>query len=389
MVPETSICPKCGTARSGSNETCERCGLVFSKWHGERPETKTPAVPEAAPQEVAAPPKKARFAYAGSPERILKVALVVIGALILVLIGRWSASPGSDVIVRPARRTPAGQNLPESKNGALPAPTPVAPPSAEISADIAALEAQIRRVEEEDAKYAGGLVKALIASELHILRQSKAMLEQRARSWTFGIGLSYQVDGRPFAAPANAPELLAEVEQEIRTTKERLAEAQAETAKYAGGLVLALSHSTEATIRNTLAMLEQKRLALKYSLPQYIGFQGSQAPPASGPGSPAANASPVAERQWRIVEVDSRVTESNDTWWRYAWKLTLANDSDMHQAFDATIEFQDADGFVVDSASEYNLVVPPHADRTFTGYSLVRVPGASRVSKTNAKVKAR
>ncbi|MCK6684717.1 MAG: hypothetical protein L6R30_20130 [Thermoanaerobaculia bacterium] len=319
----------------------------------------------------------------------MKAALVVIGALILVLIGRWSASPGSDVIIRPAQRTASGQKLPESKNGAQPGPTPVAPPSAEIAADIAALEAQIRRAEEEDAKYAGGLVKALIGSELHILRQSKAMLEQRARSWTFGIGLTYQVDGRPFVAPANAPELLAEVEQEIRTTKERLAEAQAETAKYAGGLVLALSHSTEATIRNTLAMLEQKRLALKYSLPQYIGFQGSQAPSAPGPGSPTANPSPVAERQWRIVEVDSRVTESNDTWWRYAWKLTLANDSDLHQAFDATIEFQDADGFVVDSASEYNLVVPPHAERTFTGYSLVSVPGASRVARTNAKVKVR
>ncbi|MHB8797139.1 MAG: hypothetical protein ACYDBY_01630 [Thermoanaerobaculia bacterium] len=267
------------------------------------------------------------------------------------------------------------------------------PPSAEIAADIAAIDARLRQAEAEDARLAGGLVKALLGSEMEILRQTRAMLQQRASSWTFGIGLKYSVDGKPFVPPADAPQQLAAVEADIAQTREKLAAAEAEAARYSGGLVQALSLSTVATIRNTLAMLEQRRLALKYALPQYVGFQGERPEAASGaaanpPAAPASAAAPT-ERKWSIVEVDSRVTETNDTWWRYAWKLTLRNDAASDLAFDATIEFQDGDGFVIDSDQEHGLLVPAGSEKTFTGYDLVSMPGASRVARTNAKVAPR
>lgn len=347
------------------------------------------------------PPPSARVKRLWDSDPTVRIGAVVAAGTVLVLLGRWSARPSKTEIVRPAvsRSVTSGSvssfaNAPqagaavatESEAAALSAPT------GEIASDIAAIDTQIRRAEAEDQRYSGGLVKALIGAEIRILHQTRAMLQQRASSWTFGIGLRYTVDGRPFVPPADASRQLAEVETEIVSTKSKLASADAEAARYSGGLVQALSVSTAATIRNSLAMLEQRQLALKYSLPQYIGFQGAHlSPEGAGPSATPVPEAPASApsapaKKWSIVEVDSRVTEQNDTWWRYAWKLTLRNDDSADAVFDATIEFQDGDGFVIDSAQEYRLAIPGGSDRTFTGFALVRTPGAARVARTNAKV---
>ncbi len=263
---------------------------------------------------------------------------------------------------------------------------------ANINEDLASLEKQIADAESEYQKYSGGLVKALLSTYLATLRQTHAMLQQRSKAWIFGIGLTYTVDGKPFVPPPNAPELLAEVEREADVARTKAVDAEADAARYSGGLVQAISLSTAATAKNTLAMVEQKRLSLKYNLPQYIAFAHES--PARGRDSLGASEShgvgptPTAEPQkWRIVEIDSKVTESNDSWWRYAWRLTLANDSPDPVAFDATIEFQDAEGFPVDEDRQRGLFVAGNSEKTFTGYALVSVPGASRVAKTLAKVR--
>jgi hypothetical protein len=112
----------------------------------------------------------------------------------------------------------------------------------------------------------------------------------------------------------------------------------------------------------------------------------AQAMPAAVPPPTPTVVPTPAPKEWRIVGVDAKVTESNDSWWRYAWKLTLANDSSVPLVFEATIEFQDAEGFVIDTAREYRLTVGPYLQDTFTGSALIRVPGAERVARTNAKV---
>ena len=71
---------------------------------------------------------------------------------------------------------------------------------------------------------------------------------------------------------------------------------------------------------------------------------------------------------FEIVSIDSRVTEKNDLWWKYAWKLVLRNKVSVSAAFRATIEFQDKDGFIISDDTARDLVVGPGADATFTGY---------------------
>lgn len=255
---------------------------------------------------------------------------------------------------------------------------------------IAQIEKQIRETEAEDQKYAGGLIKALIGSRLAILKQTQAMLQQRAQASLFRISIKYMVDGKAFSPPDDAAVQLGIVERELAELGEKVASAEADAARYSGGLVQAVSLSTVAQLKQTQAMLEQKRLALKFSLPQYIGFKSDTAAlSASIPTNDSEDAATPKEKQWRIIEINSKVTESNTVWWRYAWRLTLANNSQKPMVFSATIEFQDADGFVIDQGSESGLVVPPGTEQTFTGYKLVSVPGAMKIQKTLAKVSVR
>lgn len=256
-----------------------------------------------------------------------------------------------------------------------------------IEEEITRLEKQIRETEAEDQKYAGGLIKAIIGSQLATLKQTHAMLQQRAKASLFRIGLKYTVDGQPFAPPQDAAVQLGIVERELAELASKIAAAEAEAARYSGGLIQAVSLSTVAQMKQTQAMLDQKRLALKFSLPQYIGFRDGVASTSSDTNTTIKPEKPILpeEKRWRIVEISSRVTESNNTWWRYAWRLTLANDSQKPMMFNTTIEFQDADGFVIDQDSE-NGLIPASSEKTFTGYKLVSVPGAAKVEKTLAKV---
>ena len=93
-----------------------------------------------------------------------------------------------------------------------------------------------------------------------------------------------------------------------------------------------------------------------------------------------------SESSVEIVDVDAKVTESNSSWWKYAWKLTLRNPTKANKNYTATIEFLDSDGFVTDDDTEYDLLVAAGQERVFTGYDLVDADVAGNVAKVNAKV---
>ena len=269
---------------------------------------------------------------------------------------------------------------------------PRAPVDPRVKTEIATVDAQIAEAEAENAKYAGGLVKALIESRLATLKQTRALLAQRATAGDLNVLVRYTANGKAFTLPEGAAAELTAVEAEIEAMKTKIAAGEAEAARYSGGLVLAMTLSTVATMRQSYAMLDQKRVALKYGLPQFIGFAESNnaaaIPPTASPvPAPSVSvAQPDQVRDWEIVSVDSKVTESNNTYWKYAWKLTMRNKGAAPHAFKATIEFQDKDGFIVDTSDSDTFVVQPNADETATGYALIRTPGASNVARTLAKV---
>jgi len=142
-----------------------------------------------------------------------------------------------------------------------------------IKMEITTLDTEIIRAEMEDEKYAGGLVKALIGSRIEILKQTREMLQQRDKAWTFGIKLRYTINGKPFVLSDSAKQLLPDVERELSELKSKIDKQELIVAQYSGGLVQALSIATLETMRQTYAMLDQRRLAIKYELPQYLGFQ--------------------------------------------------------------------------------------------------------------------
>ncbi len=128
---------------------------------------------------------------------------------------------------------------------------------AEVKADLTAIQAEIAESEKEDAKYTGGLTKALTGSTIAILHQTEAILEQKL--------VSLKAGARPVIVSAATNRTLAEVEEQIATNQSKIQRQEVEASRYSGGLVYALSLTTLETLRQTQAMLEQRRVSLKYA----------------------------------------------------------------------------------------------------------------------------
>ena len=128
--------------------------------------------------------------------------------------------------------------------------------------DLEAVGAQIKSAESEDAQYSGGLIKALIGARLATLRHTHAMLDQRAKSWTWGIGLRYTVDGKTFLPSPSDKGQVNALDQELAALRARMVAQEVETSRYSGGLVHAMALASLATMRQTEALLDQRRLLL-------------------------------------------------------------------------------------------------------------------------------
>lgn len=95
------------------------------------------------------------------------------------------------------------------------------------------------------------------------------------------------------------------------------------------------------------------------------------------------------EKMFRVLSVDSKCTEANNVWHKYAWKLTLENLSTQGVSLIATLQWLDADGFVIDEDIDYNIHLMGSETKTFRGYQLISMPAASNVQTINASVKKR
>lgn len=276
-----------------------------------------------------------------------------------------------------------------------------------IKSEITQLRKEIADGEAESKKYGESLVKALIDSRVQIQRQTLAMLEQRDKAWTFGFTPKYMVDGTPFTLPPGAREQLPSIEAEISLNASKI-QSQSIEAERSGGLVGALATATLETTKSTQAMLEQRRVAIKYEMPQYLAFQRAASAPerAATPAQATTNANtfalPESVKQLQVnppqrsavtagnlemlPDFGARVTESNSTWSKWAWKATIRNNSDAPIKAIARIKFLDRDGFVVDDDAAPSFVVAPRSSYDVQSYDLVNADVTEKIASYKVSI---
>src|ERR1700733_6638253 len=112
-----------------------------------------------------------------------------------------------------------------------------------IRTEVARLDSEIAEAERAKEQYSGVLVNALMSSRIEILKQTRAMLQQRSNAWRFGIAMKYAIDGKQFTLPDGAAQLLPDLEKQLEENKAKIQEQEKTVSLYSGGLVQALSLS--------------------------------------------------------------------------------------------------------------------------------------------------
>lgn len=143
------------------------------------------------------------------------------------------------------------------------------PSTEEIDGDLKTTDAEIKEANQTVQEYSGGLLAVLANVRLETLKTTKTMLQQKRNGLRRYIPLSYSIDGKKYTPPENKNELLQEINADLSDLKRDLSKAEEESAKYGGGLLGVLSLTQVATVENSIAFLNQRRLLLKHDIPYY------------------------------------------------------------------------------------------------------------------------
>ena len=94
---------------------------------------------------------------------------------------------------------------------------------------------------------------------------------------------------------------------------------------------------------------------------------------------------------WHVVSVQGRITQQNDVYAEYAWKVTVRNDSSEPGDFVGDVHFLDKDGFEVsnDVVNLDDVLIEPNSEGTFTGQRSILNEPASRIVKVTASMRKR
>lgn len=159
----------------------------------------------------------------------------------------------------------------------------------------------------------------------------------------------------------------AALESEVaayQETVERLEGELKELNAENGRLEAALS-----TARMDLEAMEARQAGRAQRQPRRSAARSSSAEPQRG--------------RLRVVEASGRATERNDSWWRFGWVVTIANESQAPRTFTLQVQFLDADGYVVDQDLARGLVVAGGERRTFRDSVLIDATVAPKVDSVN------
>ncbi|MFO1407023.1 MAG: hypothetical protein U1F08_05740 [Steroidobacteraceae bacterium] len=155
----------------------------------------------------------------------------------------------------------------------------------QIRADIARIDAEVKTAQALEGK---GLIGAIAQMRVQALKNTQAMLEQRAVAIETGTPIKVS---DPVPATTPDPERVAQLEKDI-AAQEKKVETAAARAEGSGGLLGALSQVTVETERSTLAALRMQYYAAKYGLPPLAAVNpgAGAAADSGGAASPAGSA---------------------------------------------------------------------------------------------------
>jgi hypothetical protein len=96
-------------------------------------------------------------------------------------------------------------------------------------------------------------------------------------------------------------------------------------------------------------------------------------------------------QDWHVVSVQGRITQRNNVYVDYAWKVTVRNDSSAPGDFVGEVHFLDKDDFQVsdDVVNLDDVLIAGNSDGTFTGQRSIFNEPASRIVKVTASMRKR
>jgi hypothetical protein len=267
------------------------------------------------------------------------------------------------------------------------APAAAQPTARELATEMANVNAAAKAAEVFAAGLPEGAVKDAAQARVVSLQITHDMLQQRALALRFNIALNYSLNGDPSTPKVPSAALI----NEIRSIEQRILSLQKGAAD--GDVLKQIELGSLAV---TLAGLQQRALFDRFGIPMmsavHAPTQGvtSRHPAPSQPAA-APQFTPPADPSPRLtmVSVDFKATERNSTFVRYGWKIQVSNNTSSPVRFDAILQFQDADQFVVDTKNEYGLTLGPNEMRDFTGDALIRANPAASVRRLSGELKIR
>jgi len=123
-------------------------------------------------------------------------------------------------------------------------------------------------------------------------------------------------------------------------------------------------------------------LTTTYTVPQNLAVDAETTESIGDSDRDSGDDSSIFE----ILNVDGKVIESNDIWWKMAWVLEIKNTSNSTLDLNARIEFLDEDDFVIDDDYEYGIRIRPGETVKVNGYDLVDAGVAPEVVSISAEV---
>ena len=260
-------------------------------------------------------------------------------------------------------------------------------------------EIQAARMEAES--YSGGLVKALVAARLQILKTNEALLQQRIHALESGAPVTVTTQSTE-PDPERAASLARAIEEQRRAADE----ARAEASRYSGGLLQGLALTNVGIAEATIAMLEQQRVISEHGLAppglarEAEALAGEARAAASTEARAAASTearaaasttpqAPPAKDCLRVEELDSSVLSTNNAYTELSWKVDVANDCDEDLPVLVKFTIYDAQEFELDS-DQLSLMAPAHGIGKARDTMLVSPPEkARRMARQGATVSLR